>query len=567
MPKFEVRSPDGTIYDVNAPDGATEADAIQYVRQKLSRTAAVRSQIDNDAISQGAKNFNQDANFVKNAVAAFGGAAPKAIRGVKQLFETNPVEMKRLQEEEAESRRLDAPLRSTAGGFVGGLLGDAAIFAPAMMLPGANTVAGAALGGAMQGAFTPLVEDESRLARAALGGATGGAMQWAVPKAAQALAKRSFNMGQAKSQNLLRDSALKAGQAEGMVIPPSAGGGGWINDRLESIAGKAALKQEAQMRNAESIRKLAARSVGLNPDDAITPQALRGVRDAAGKVGYAPIDRMGAVNWTPEYVDALESISKRLGKSNARVASLRNPEVQQLVDELNIGQMTGKELNELIKDLREVGNKAANTAYGTSPAARTLGKAQVEASKALEDLATQNLIAQGRQDLIPAMRQARETIAKAHTVEKALNPATGGISPKPFADRVRKGLPITGEQRTIGEFSAAFPQFVRESEMVPTPGVSALEAAAAPIMAGIGSAASGSPAGLIAGGIPLLRTPVRNMLLSQPYQKLVATPSYPHGLLGLTPGMVDSEVARLLGRTLGPVGVQNALGLLSMPSE
>lgn len=558
MAQYVVRAPDGQTYDVNAPDGATEADAIAYVQQKMAGTAATRRKIDADPISKGAREFNNDAGFLRNAWTSFGGAAPKAIRGLRQLTEANPVEMKRLQDEEAQARKLNAPLDETIGGKVGGVLGDAALYATLMMLPGMNTVAGAALMGGLQGSAQPLVDGESRAGRAAVGAGVGGAMQWAVPKAAMALADRSFNSGQQQQQNLLRDSALRAMQAEGGVVPPSAGGGGWLSKRLESVAGKAAIKQEAQARNAEVIRRLAAQSVGLNPEDAITTGALRQVRESAGRAGYGPIDRMGTVNWTPEYVDALESISRRIGKSDARVASLRNQDVINLADELNVTQMTGRELNALIKDLRETGNKAASSAYGLDPAKRALGKAQVQSAHALEDLASQNLALQGRQDLIPGMLSAREQIAKAHTVEKALNPATGGISPKPFADRVAKNLPITGEQRTIGEFAAAFPQFVRAAEMVPAPGVSALEATAAPIMAGIGGA-GGGPAGLLAGGLPLLRSPVRNMLLSPAYQQLFVQPRYPHSLMGITPGMLDSELSQLLGRTLGPTAAQGLL--------
>ena len=34
MPKFNVTAPDGTIYSVNAPDGATEDDAIAYIQRE-----------------------------------------------------------------------------------------------------------------------------------------------------------------------------------------------------------------------------------------------------------------------------------------------------------------------------------------------------------------------------------------------------------------------------------------------------------------------------------------------------------------------------------------------------
>ena len=53
MPKFHVTSPDGITYEVNAPDGATERDAIDYVQKRHEATV---NQIANDPISQSARN-------------------------------------------------------------------------------------------------------------------------------------------------------------------------------------------------------------------------------------------------------------------------------------------------------------------------------------------------------------------------------------------------------------------------------------------------------------------------------------------------------------------------------
>lgn len=41
MPQFEVKAPDGKVFDVNAPDGATEKDAIAYVQKQYYGTQSV----------------------------------------------------------------------------------------------------------------------------------------------------------------------------------------------------------------------------------------------------------------------------------------------------------------------------------------------------------------------------------------------------------------------------------------------------------------------------------------------------------------------------------------------
>lgn len=489
-------------------------------------------------------------------VAAYGGAAPALVRGFKQATTTNPAESAKLKSEEEGARLMREGL-GTAGAFGYGV-GSVASAVPAMMLPGANTILGAGIVGAAQGAIEPLVEGESRLARSALGGAIGSAAQWLIPKAAMALGQRSFNNTVRKSENAAKDAAQAEGRKLGLSVAPSEAGGGRVNDWLESLAGKAALKQDIQRKNAEIIRtKIAPQSIGIG--EPLTPDILAMVRKSQGDAGYAPLDAMGKVNWTPEYVDALKSIESKFGRSKALTTSQKVPEVGQLVNELNIGQMSGKQLNETIKDLRELGNKNAAIMYGQNPSLKQLGKAQVSASKALEDLATQNLTIQGKEDVIPAMLKAREQIAKTYDLQRALNPVTGDISPSVFAKKLRKGEKLTGKLKTLAEMAVSFPNaFAADAARIPSPGVSALNLPTA-VAAGAAGVAGGGPAGAVVGGIPFLRAPARALITSKPYQSMVAQPSYGgHGLLGITPGMMDSETARLLGRLSGA-----QLGLLA----
>lgn len=39
MAVFHVTGPDGSVYEVNAPDGATEQDAIAYAQANLAKGA------------------------------------------------------------------------------------------------------------------------------------------------------------------------------------------------------------------------------------------------------------------------------------------------------------------------------------------------------------------------------------------------------------------------------------------------------------------------------------------------------------------------------------------------
>lgn len=109
-------------------------------------------------------------------------------RGVSQLFDKPTVSSlitgkTPLQAEIDESRRLDAPLMNTGAGFAGNVAGNIAATAPAMFVPGANTVVGGAALGAGLGAIQPVATDESRLQNVGAG-AVGGAL---VPAAGAAL--------------------------------------------------------------------------------------------------------------------------------------------------------------------------------------------------------------------------------------------------------------------------------------------------------------------------------------------------------------------------------------------
>ena len=118
MPNFEVTSPSGQVYDVTAPAGASESDAIAYVQQQLAPgklesaargfvnnlpaggqlgalgTALLKSEDD----STGMADWNQAAqeakatNPVSYGVGAVGGAlAPLAIPAVGEALATAPV--------------------------------------------------------------------------------------------------------------------------------------------------------------------------------------------------------------------------------------------------------------------------------------------------------------------------------------------------------------------------------------------------------------------------------------------------------------------------------------------
>jgi hypothetical protein len=151
-----------------------------------------------------------------------------------------------------ESRRLDAPLMRTGAGTIGNVAGSVAAALPTAFIPGANTIGGAALLGAAQGALQPVGEKDSRLQNIGTGALFGAAVPAAIKTAqigkaalidpitdagrarivAKALRRAASNPEQA-AQNLATRTAATPG------FQPTAG-------QLADDAGLASLERAAR---------------------------------------------------------------------------------------------------------------------------------------------------------------------------------------------------------------------------------------------------------------------------------------------------------------------------------
>jgi Transglycosylase SLT domain len=106
------------------------------------------------------------------------------------------------QEEIDEAKRLNAPLMNTGAGFAGNFTGNALIAAPALAIPGANTIAGSTLIGGSLGAIQPVASDESQLEHMGYGAAGGtlgnlvGRVLRAIAKGGKALVEPFYESGQ-----------------------------------------------------------------------------------------------------------------------------------------------------------------------------------------------------------------------------------------------------------------------------------------------------------------------------------------------------------------------------------
>lgn len=538
---MDVRFPNGTIIR-NVPEGTTKADLVGKLKAKGVDVAALVTVADPTANLSPVDGMST----VDKLRAGFGGALMGMKQGAEQIFGNVS------DQEVADTRRRDAPLMESTAAKIGNVAG---YIAPAMVagfIPGANTYAGAGLVGALTGAAQPTVGDESRLANTAIGAAGGIAgqavgnklSQWGTNKIASMKGQKAMQ----QAQNAPRDAALKAGQAEGYVVPPTSVNPSTANRMIEGLAGKLTTQQQASIRNQEVTNKLARRALGLADDAPITPDALKSIRDSAGKA-YEAVKNAGDYPLDNQFINDLSAVQAKFGGVGDRFKSIDVPEVKQLVDEFSAQDFTGPEMVETLKQLRTQATENLKAGL-VAPARKTLGKAQKEVADAMDGLIERTLTNAGAGDLAKVHRAARQQIAKTYTVEKALNPASGNVRARKLAAELEKGKPISGDLKTIAQFAAQLPKAADEVT-TSMPGVSPLDYATGAMV----SAGTGNMAGMLA---PLTRPLARGLLLSRPYQSAMTSPDYSVGLLNqVLPLALKSKAGRALikgGATAGLLG-------------
>lgn len=501
MADFEVTSPQGQKFIVTAPEGATQAEVLSYAQAnfKPKDYRGAPSPVDP----------TEGMSFLDKFNAGAGKAMVDMLDGGKQLFGMGPSAA-----EVGDRRALDAPLMRTGAGLAGNIGANLSMLAPAMLVPGAATIPAAGALGAATMALQPTETGEDRLKNMALGFGLGAGSQYAGTTGARLLgekaAENQASALAAQSRNAVRDKTLADAQKAGYVIPPSAVNPSGANKALESFAGKAAIGQEAAVRNQPITDALARKAAGLADDQAISKTALRQSRFEASE----PYRQIASIS--PQAAAELEAL--QLARQESKL------------------------------QWKAYGRNADPSAFKAAQAA----DAQVAAAQTnLETIASQA----GQPGLVEAMKNARVQLARNHEVQRALNAGTGSVDAASIGRSLDRGAPLSGELETIARFQQAFSPYARESSAVPTPGVSKVAALSSALMGGAGGAAAG-PAGVAAGALPFVVPPAaRSLALSQPYQQMMTRPSYSSGLLGAagSAGLIPSPATGgLLGRTAIP---------------
>jgi len=419
-------------------------------------------------------------------------------------------------EEIKDANRLDSPLLKTGAGATGSVVGQIATLAPTAFIPGANTYTGAALIGAGTGLATTEGGLGDRAKGAALGAAGGVVAKGIGDKVGSWLRGRAqkdvVDVANRQAQNAERDAVLSASRDAGYVVPPSNVEGSSTMLRIgEGLGGKLKTEQAASIKNQRITDDLARKSLGLAEDVPLTKDTLKTLRDTAFTKGYEPVRNAGTVEVDQAFLKKLDDLTQQLGGASKSFPGAVKNDVAQALEGLKVKEFDAGDAVDMIRTLRD----SASGSYRSGNNA--LAKAQRGAADALEAQIERGLQSRGKDgvQMLKDFRDARQLMAKAHTVEKALNDSTSSVNAGSLARELGKGKPLSEELLTAAQFAQAFPKSAQAVKSLAPYSLFDLGAA------GIGGA-SANP-GLVAA--VAARPAVRNALLSSAGQRL-AKPSY-----------------------------------------
>lgn len=465
-------------------------------------------------------------SFLENVSAGLANVANRTILGASQLgANLYPGQYGRdlranLANQKQRDELINQQINQTGGGLTGGVIGNTALAAGTMAIPGANTLIGSAATGAGLGAIQPVSNEAERGWNTVIGAGAGAGGKVLGDRLGQALAGRLQNATtqaqQQNAQNVVRNAAVTDAQGAGYIIPPTQTNPSFLNRALEGMSGKIATAQNASAKNQGVTNTLVRQELGLPADAALSGNTLQTLRANAGQA-------YEAIKTLPTRFQADAQFAKEiasLGDDFAQAAKefpeiAKTDAIETLQKALSRPDMSPTAAIELVKKLRFDASKNLKSFDDAEKAA--LGMAQRKAAEAIDSLVERNLAGnQSTAGMAEAYRQARQLIAKAYDVESALNESTGNVSARVLGRLMEKGKPLTGGLAQAGRFSQAFPKAAQDVErMGSLPQVSPLD-----YMAGIlTGTATGSPLGAAA---LLARPAVRSAILSKPYQAAMA---------------------------------------------
>lgn len=365
---------------------------------------------------------------------------------------------------------------------------------------------GAVTGGLTAGAINP--EDTKTTKTGALIGGAFPVVTKVAGEAGRAIGS-AFGRGTPSANPRTLQTARESMDA-GYIIPPNMIKPTFKNSVVESISGKQATQQFASTENTKITEKLTRKALGIADDVPLTQGTMENLRKTAGKA-YAEVS-----NLSPTAAADLEALKVARNEATGWFSAYNR---SARPDDL-LKAKTARALSDQLESALEAHAKAA-----------------------------------GRDDLIPALINARKQIAKTYTVGRAINDASGTVDARVFGRLYEKGKPLSDGLDVAGKFASAFPKAAISPQQIGSPGAHNLKAGMSAAMGGAGFVGAG-PVGMAAAALPFIAPPIaRSMMFSKGAQQALLKSPTARGLLASS---LD-EALPLMYRT-NPVAINGLIG-------
>lgn len=361
-------------------------------------------------------------------------------------------------------------------------VGTGAIPGGPLMKAGVKTVAREAgkqaLGGVASGNVQTMI-DEGRLqttkenvlsgAVPAVGGAAAQKLLSGTPEAISAARKAMRKAPQ-------EVKTLQAGQKLGLKALPSELDPSTITTQAESLGGAVASKRRVQLDNQGVVNNAVKKQLGIKTGE-ISPSALKKIRGEEGEV----YEQFAAISSKAE--PELATLNRQREAIPYFSNDPGNAQRQALIDQFDATNASRRaELETAVRanptELRRVRGEAQKlmdsyyASGGKNVDAQLKSFELREQANQIEGAMEQAARQSGNPDLADNLIKARRRIAMTYSAEDALNPGNFNIDPDELAKQFARGVPLSGEMRTIAEFKNAFRESLREASKVPDPDVS-----------------------------------------------------------------------------------------------
>lgn len=532
--------------------------------KKLSR-AEIKAQIDNDEISQGARNPGATGSDALGGLSQFAlNLLGGGVRGAGSIGATLARPFESAQENEQRRAGIDQNLASMGaqtdswtykGGKLGAEIAGTAGVGNVLARPvqalaasryasgvepilegvarglqtggfrvgelagtGAGTAARIGTGGLVGGASAGMVNQGDAGTGVMIGASLPGATQLA------GAAGRYLRGSGSQITPEIAETARKSMDA-GYLIPPSQVSPTFRNRAVESLSGKFETAQLASTQNQATTNKLVRDALGMAPDAPLSKEAMAAYRGIQHQAGYEPVRSFGMIPAGQKFNDSLDDIVKNFtGKGTIPALGKEKAQITELVNAHKSAGFDSGDAVDAIRVLRE----SADEAFGKGD--KALGKTYKSLANAYEGAIDDALGAAGQKDLLTAYRNARQNIAKSFTVEKGLREGAGTVDARALGRELQKGKPLSGGLKTIAQFGNTFDKAAQPPHLIGSPGVNNLKPMGAAAMSAVGSATLGLP-GLALGALNYALPPVsRAYMFSKGAQR---------GLLGSGTALLD----------------------------